>query len=103
MARASRATAQLLEPFLSEQQVGATSIYGDDPLVASRFAYDDRADTQWMTSPSDPQPTLFFTWGVRAAHHRRTPPAGAGGQPRATRASCCAAAAGSSGSPSRAS
>lgn len=64
VARASRATAQLLEPFLSEQQVGATSIYGDDPLVASRFAYDDRADTQWMTSPSDPQPTLFFNWQV---------------------------------------
>lgn len=64
VARASRATAQLLEPFLSEQQVGATSIYGDDPLVASRFAYDDRADTQWMSSPSDPQPTLFFSWGV---------------------------------------
>ncbi|MBL0748195.1 alpha-(1-_3)-arabinofuranosyltransferase domain-containing protein [Nocardioides baculatus] len=64
VARASRATAQLLEPFLSEQQVGATSIYGDDPLVASRFAYDDRADTTWMSSPSDTQPTLFFTWGV---------------------------------------
>ena len=64
VARASRSAAQLLEPFLSEQQVGATSIYGDDPLVASRFAYDDRADTQWMSAPSDPQPTLFFTWGV---------------------------------------
>jgi arabinofuranan 3-O-arabinosyltransferase len=64
VARASRATAQLLEPFLSEQQVGATSIYGDDPLVSSRFAYDDRADTQWMSSPDDPQPTLFFSWGV---------------------------------------
>ncbi len=64
MAKASRPSAQLLEPFLSEQQVGATSIYGDDPLVASRFAYDGRDDTQWLADPADPEPTLFFRWGV---------------------------------------
>ena len=64
VARATRASAQLLEPFLSEQQVGATSIYGDDPLVASRFAYDDRSDTQWLAAPNDPEPTMFFRWQV---------------------------------------
>ena len=64
VARASRPSAQLLEPFLSEQQVGATSILGEDPLVSSRFAYDGQLDTQWVSAPTDREPTLFFSWGV---------------------------------------
>lgn len=64
VARASRSAALLLEPFLSEQTVGSTSILGDDPLVSSRFAYDGRLDTHWVPSPRDRQPTLFFQWGV---------------------------------------
>lgn len=62
VARSTAATARLLEPLGSEQVVGATSVYGSDPKVASRFAYDGDESTVWLSADEDARPTLIFEW-----------------------------------------
>ncbi|HWM02278.1 MAG TPA: alpha-(1-_3)-arabinofuranosyltransferase family protein, partial [Actinophytocola sp.] len=62
VARGTFEAARLLEPLGDEQQVGATSIFGSDPKVASRFAYDGQTTTAWVSSDDDPTPTMFFRW-----------------------------------------
>ena len=61
-ARGTFEAARLLEPLGNEQQVGATSIYGSDPKVASRFAYDGEPSTAWVSSDDDLEPTMLFRW-----------------------------------------
>lgn len=61
VARATSETARLLEPF-DAQQVGVTSIYGFDPKVAGRFAYDGQPSTAWVSDPRDRNPTLLLNW-----------------------------------------
>ena len=61
VARGTRSTALRLEP-IDPQQVGATSIYGADPRVSSRFLYDANPATVWMSDDADENPTLVFTW-----------------------------------------
>lgn len=59
--RATPESARLLEP-LTDLQVGATSIYGFDPKVSSRFAYDGQVSTAWVSAPQDRSPTLILRW-----------------------------------------
>ena len=47
-------------------QVGATSIYGFDPKVSSRFAYDGQSTTAWVVRRRDRYPTLLLRWGEAA-------------------------------------
>ncbi len=63
--RATSEAARLLEPLVGGLQVGATSIYGFDPKVSSRFAYDGQVSTAWVSSPQDRNPTLLLRWGER--------------------------------------
>lgn len=53
---------RLLEPVGREQRVRASSVLGNDPLVASRFAWDGSPDTAWMPADNDAGPTLVFRW-----------------------------------------
>lgn len=62
VARATPEAARLLEPLGGGLEVGATSIYGFDPKVASRFAYDGQPSTAWVSDPQDPNPTLLLRW-----------------------------------------
>jgi arabinofuranan 3-O-arabinosyltransferase len=62
VARGTREAAVLLEPIGVGQEVGATSVYGDDPMVSSRFVYDGDPRTVWISEPRDPSPTLIFQW-----------------------------------------
>lgn len=59
VARTTREAARLLDP-VARRVTGATSIYGDDPQVADRFAYDGQTSTAWISSDADQNPTLFF-------------------------------------------
>jgi arabinofuranan 3-O-arabinosyltransferase len=59
--RATPEATRLLEP-LDSQRVGVTSVFGSDPKVAGRFAYDDQASTAWVSDPQDQHPTLLFQW-----------------------------------------
>jgi len=63
VARATSEAARLLEPLIGGLQVGATSIYGFDPKVSSRFAYDGQVSTAWVSAPQDRNPTLLLRWG----------------------------------------
>lgn len=63
VARGTSESARLLEPLVGGLQVGATSVYGFDPKVSSRFAYDGQVSTAWMSSPQDRNPTLLLRWG----------------------------------------
>ena len=65
VARGTFEAARLLEPLDVAQQVGATSVYGADPKVASRFAYDGETSTAWVSSDQDPEPTMLFRWSER--------------------------------------
>lgn len=65
VARATSEAARLLEPLTGGLQVGGTSMYGFDPKVASRFAYDGQVSSAWVSSPQDRGPTLFLRWGER--------------------------------------
>ena len=62
VARGTREAAQLLEPIGTGQQVGATSVYGDDAMVSSRFAYDGDPRSAWISERRDPSPALIFRW-----------------------------------------
>ncbi len=62
VARGTFEAARLLEPLGNDQQVGATSFYGSDPKVASRFAYDGEPTTAWVSADHDPAPSLLFRW-----------------------------------------
>ena len=59
--RATPEAARLLEP-IDEQTIGVTSVYGSDPKVAGRFAYDGQVTTAWVSDPQDRNPTLLFQW-----------------------------------------
>jgi arabinofuranan 3-O-arabinosyltransferase len=61
VARATPESARLLEPF-DAQQVGVTSIYGFDPKVAGRFAYDGELSTAWVSDPLDRNPAILLRW-----------------------------------------
>lgn len=62
VARTTREAARLLEP-ARRRSAGATSIYGNDPKVSDRFAYDGEQSTVWVSADADPSPTLFYTFG----------------------------------------
>lgn len=62
VARSTLAARRLLEPEVVGQRVGSSSVYGDDPQVSSRFAYDGSATTAWISADEDPSPTLTFEW-----------------------------------------
>ena len=62
--RATSEATRLLEPF-DRQRVGVTSVFGSDPKVAGRFAYDDQVSTAWVSAPQDRHPTLLFRWDKR--------------------------------------
>lgn len=62
VARSTLASRRLLEPELAGQRVGSSSVYGDDPQVASRFAYDGNKTSAWISADEDPSPTLTFEW-----------------------------------------
>jgi arabinofuranan 3-O-arabinosyltransferase len=64
VARATREAALLLDP-VRRRQVGATSIYGNDPRVSQRFAYDGEESTVWVSADEDRGPTLFLDFGRR--------------------------------------
>ncbi|WP_148614738.1 alpha-(1-_3)-arabinofuranosyltransferase domain-containing protein [Nocardioides rubriscoriae] len=64
IARSTRETGRLLEP-LTTRQVGATSVYGADPRVATRFVYDGNPDTGWVSADEDRSPTLFVRFAKR--------------------------------------
>ncbi|WP_244927637.1 alpha-(1-_3)-arabinofuranosyltransferase family protein [Nocardioides sp. W7] len=72
VARATNETARLLEPLGDDQVVGASSVYGFDPKVSSRFAYDGQSTTAWASSPQDSSPTLLFRWKKRQRISRVT-------------------------------
>lgn len=59
VARTTREAARLLDP-VARRVTGATSIYGNDPQVADRFAYDGQTTTAWISSDEDRSPTLLF-------------------------------------------
>ena len=65
IARATSETGRLLEPG-GRRQVGATSVYGSDPRVASRFVYDGSPTTGWVSADQDRTPTVL----VRLARER---------------------------------
>ncbi|MCW2782695.1 MAG: hypothetical protein JWR35_3144 [Marmoricola sp.] len=62
IARATPEAAALLEPLGKTQLVSASSTYGLDPHVSSRFAYDGDPTTAWLSADDDPNPTLVFRW-----------------------------------------
>ncbi|MEU4418871.1 hypothetical protein, partial [Nocardia salmonicida] len=62
VARGTASTALLLEPLDQSLQVGATSVYGADPRVSSRFVRDGDPETVWMSADDDPTPTLLLRW-----------------------------------------
>ncbi len=64
VARTTREAARLLDP-VKPRVTGATSIYGDDPQVANRFAYDGSPTTAWVSADEDTSPTLFFDFAAR--------------------------------------
>ncbi|WP_232675873.1 alpha-(1-_3)-arabinofuranosyltransferase family protein, partial [Nocardioides sp. R-C-SC26] len=61
VARSTREAGNLLDA-VARRQVGATSVYGADPQVAARFAYDGEPSTSWVSAEEDPSPTLLFSW-----------------------------------------
>jgi arabinofuranan 3-O-arabinosyltransferase len=62
VARPTPRARRLLEPVGREQRVKASSVFGSDPRVASRFAWDGSASTAWVPADTDPGPTLTFRW-----------------------------------------
>ncbi len=64
IARSTREAGRLLEP-VTARQVGATSVYGADPRVATRFVYDGDPTTGWVSADEDGAPTLFFRLAKR--------------------------------------
>ncbi len=64
VARSTREAARLLDA-LAVRRSGATSVYGNDPKVASRFAYDGELSTSWISADEDTDPTLLFTLARR--------------------------------------
>ena len=68
VARDTPDAARLLDPIGDRQRVGASSVYGDDPMVSARFAYDGDPDTAWISGTTDFAPTLTFRW----SHPRRS-------------------------------
>lgn len=62
VARGTASTALLLEPLDRNLTVGATSVYGADPRVSSRFVRDGDPETVWMSADDDPTPTLLLRW-----------------------------------------
>ncbi|UUW87678.1 alpha-(1-_3)-arabinofuranosyltransferase [Pimelobacter simplex] len=62
VARSTPETARLLDQVERRPPVGATSIYGNDPKVAPRFAYDGQPTTAWVSDDGDLYPTLTFSW-----------------------------------------
>ena len=62
VARSRSAAAALLNPLGNVQQVRSSSVYGDDPALSSRMAYDGRPATSWISAAGDKFPTLEFIW-----------------------------------------
>ncbi|QSR26163.1 hypothetical protein CFH99_11045 [Nocardioides aromaticivorans] len=83
VARSTPEAARLLEPLDPDLTVGATSAFGQDPKVSSRFAHDGEPSTAWVSDDSDLYPTLIFEWRrprtIRALTVAR---AGLPGEPR---------------------
>ncbi|HWJ11629.1 MAG TPA: hypothetical protein VNS46_19775, partial [Nocardioides sp.] len=62
VARSTPEAARLLAPLDRDLTVGATSSFGQDPKVSSRFAHDGEPSTSWVSDDSDLYPTLYFQW-----------------------------------------
>lgn len=62
VARSTRESARLLDRVERRPPVTASSIYGLDPRVAPRFAYDGQSTTAWVSDNGDIYPTLTFRW-----------------------------------------
>lgn len=56
------ATLELLDPPGEAARVRASSVLGNDPLVAPAFAHDGDPATWWSSAPGDPAPSLTVTW-----------------------------------------
>jgi arabinofuranan 3-O-arabinosyltransferase len=65
IARATPEAARLLEPLDPQLKVAATSVYGADPRVASRFLRDGDQGTAWLSADIDPNPTIVLDWKRR--------------------------------------
>jgi arabinofuranan 3-O-arabinosyltransferase len=61
-ARLTPKALRLLEPLGRVQRVRASSVMGNDPAVASRFAWDGSPGTAWVPAPTDAGPSLSFRW-----------------------------------------
>lgn len=62
LARTSPDTLALLEPQDPKQTVEASSVYGNDPKAAGRFAYDGDSGTAWISSVEDVEPSIDLEW-----------------------------------------
>jgi arabinofuranan 3-O-arabinosyltransferase len=62
VARSTPEAARLLDRVERRPPVTASSIYGLDPRVAPRFAYDGQPTTAWVSDNGDLYPTLTFRW-----------------------------------------
>ncbi len=64
VARTTRRALRLLQPVGREQRIHASSVFGNDPAVSSRFAWDGSSETAWVPADNDPGPTLVFHWST---------------------------------------
>jgi arabinofuranan 3-O-arabinosyltransferase len=62
VARTSRRALRLLEPVGKEQRIRPSSVFGLDPQVSSRFAWDGSPETAWVPADNDAGPSLVFRW-----------------------------------------
>lgn len=62
VARPSNATIQLLAPVAPGYRITASSVLGDDPVVAPTFALDGDPLTSWVGAASEQAPRLSLTW-----------------------------------------
>uniref|UniRef100_UPI0016024BB6 alpha-(1->3)-arabinofuranosyltransferase domain-containing protein n=1 Tax=Nocardioides stalactiti TaxID=2755356 RepID=UPI0016024BB6 len=62
VARSTPEAARLLDRVERRPPVTASSIFGQDPRVAPRFAYDGQPTTAWVSDDGDLYPTLTFRW-----------------------------------------
>lgn len=60
--RSTPEAARLLDVVQHRPPVAASSVFGQDPKVAARFAYDGQTTTAWVSDNADPYPTLSFRW-----------------------------------------
>jgi arabinofuranan 3-O-arabinosyltransferase len=65
VARSTRASAALLEPFGDGVRVRAGSVLADDPLVSGQASFDGDLSTSWLAAAGVQQPSLRLDWPGR--------------------------------------